>query len=61
MVFNQKRCNKFLIILLGVLFFVFFISFAVNKRSYAFVDNSNYMGDYILNPKWVEYMDLSEE
>ena len=33
----------------------------VNKQSYAFNKDANTMGDYILNPDWVEYMDLSEE
>ena len=64
MVQVKNQCNqyhKFLIILFIFIIGVIFICLGIDKESYAFYDQSNERGNYILNPDWVEYMDLSEE
>ncbi|MGN1029824.1 MAG: Ig-like domain-containing protein [Bacilli bacterium] len=60
MSFVKNKRNKILGILFLILGIVIFICLGVDEKSYAFDDNSNYLGDYILNPAWIEYMDLSE-
>ena len=56
----EKRKSLVLIFILGIIIVVFFC-LGIDNDSYALLDDSNYMGDYVLNPDWVEYMDLSEE
>ena len=45
------------LIILGILVIIYF---GVNKTTYAFQNNSN-IGNYVLNPDWLEYTSLSEE
>lgn len=61
MVHIKNKKNKVLIALCLVSITLVIIYLGINKQSYAFNEETNDMGDYILNPKWVEYMDLSEE
>ena len=58
---NIKGLKFFLVTLFIVLVGVVFVWLGVDDESYALESNLNYRGDYILNPEWVEYMDLSEE
>ena len=61
--------NKFLkhVILFFVysLFFIIvlfiFFKLGIDEESYALDNSSNYLGDYILNQEWIEYMELSED
>ena len=50
----------FIICGIGLILFVFF-NLGIEKESYAIDNSSSYKGDYILNPDWVSYMELSEE
>ena len=61
MAYIKLKKNKILILLFFVFVVVVFNSLGVDKKSYAFNTEYNYIGDYILNPNWVEYMDLSDE
>ena len=50
---NKFRYICVLFIIGGVIFYL-----NITKRSYA-LGYENYMGDYVLNPEWVTYMELS--
>jgi len=52
--------NKVFIFVNIILLILFFIYLNINKESYALEEKFNYLGDYILNPDWVEYMNLSD-
>ena len=53
--------NKLFIVISALILILFFAYFNIKKESYALEEKINYMGDYILNPLWVEYMELSTE
>lgn len=61
MIHIKSKKNKVLIILCFILIVLVTIYLEVNKQSYALSNEANIIGDYILNPKWVEYINLSEE
>ena len=53
---TTKNKKIYLLIILIFLVFILFTTY-INKKSYALEDKYNYLGDYILNPEWVNYMD----
>lgn len=53
--------NKIFIFVNIILLILFFIYLNINKESYALEEKFNYLGDYILNPDWVEYTNLSDD
>ena len=57
---TTKNKKIYLLIILIFLVFILFTTY-INKKSYALEDKYNYLGDYILNPEWVNYMDLSNK
>ena len=61
MIHIKNKKNKILIVLCFIFIVLVITYLGVNKQSYAFNEDANTMGDYILNPDWVEYMDLSKE
>lgn len=61
MIHIKSKKNKVLIALCLVFIVLVITYLGVSKQSYALSNEINTMGDYILNPKWIEYMDLSEE
>ena len=61
MVHIRNKKKQILILLFFIFTVVTFIFLGLDKKSYAFDYESNYMKDYVLNPAWVEYMELSNE
>lgn len=53
--------NKIFIFVNIILLILFFIYLNINKESYALEEKFNYLGDYILNPDWVAYTNLSDD
>ena len=55
---NIVKFGIYSLFLIVVIFIFFRLS---DNESYALDNSTNYLGDYVLNPEWIEYMELSDE
>ena len=56
-----KNIVKFAIYSLFLIVVIFIFFRLGDNESYALDNSTNYLGDYVLNPEWIEYMELSDE